>query len=222
MAYLRLAVTLHDDVALARIVNVPKRALGDASLAKLQAASKARGITLSTLLLGGSGVGEGAAGGGGGGEARVLPPLPSRDELQLTPKAYAAVEEFRQLMAGLHAAVATLPLAAAVERLLKEVGWLGGAGRLLLLLVAQHGRAADRLVPTPSRHPPLASHRRATQRTCRPAAAATWARRARRRKRTTRRSGWSASACWCAGVSAALPALPALPVPVLPCHPASY
>ena len=40
IAYLRLAVTLKDDVALARIINVPKRKLGDTSCLRLKEHAK--------------------------------------------------------------------------------------------------------------------------------------------------------------------------------------
>ncbi len=42
IAYLRLAVTLRDDVALERIINVPKRQLGPAAIARLKELAKAQ------------------------------------------------------------------------------------------------------------------------------------------------------------------------------------
>ena len=128
LAYLRLAVTLQDDVALARIVNTPRRGLGDASLEKLHAAAAARGGTLSQLLFG-------SGGGGARGGSVALPPLPDRRELGLAPKAAAALEAFRELIAGLHATVASKPLDRALAELLAKVrcvcsesfaGWAAG------------------------------------------------------------------------------------------------
>lgn len=109
MAYLRLAVSLRDDVALARIINTPKRGLGDTSVEKLQAAATAQGLTLSALLFGSA-----TAGGG-------LPLLPDRKELGLTPKAAAALEAFRELLLGLHGAVASQPLGRALREVVDKV-----------------------------------------------------------------------------------------------------
>lgn len=121
MAYLRLAVSLHDDVALARIINTPRRALGDTSLEKLAAAAAARGLSLSALLFGELGVG--GAGAGEEAAALALPPLPDKKEMGVTPKAAAAVDEFRALMASLHAAVASQPLGRALETIIRTVRW---------------------------------------------------------------------------------------------------
>ncbi|KAI7840013.1 hypothetical protein COHA_006278 [Chlorella ohadii] len=114
MAYLRLAVSLHNDVALSRIINTPRRGLGDTSIDKLQAAAKAQGTTLCGLLFGGA-----AAGGGGAG----LPQLPDRKELGLTAKAAAALEAFRELVLELHRAVASQPLARAMQAIIDKTGY---------------------------------------------------------------------------------------------------
>ncbi|PRW20204.1 ATP-dependent DNA helicase isoform B [Chlorella sorokiniana] len=115
MAYLRLAVSLRDDVALARIINTPRRGLGDTSIEKLHAAAAAQGVTLSALLFGGAA----AVGGGSAG----LPQLPDRKELGLTPKAAAALEAFRELMLGLHGAVASQPLGRALKAIIDKTGY---------------------------------------------------------------------------------------------------
>ncbi len=52
LAYLRLAATLSDEVALSRIVNRPVRSLGEKSVAKLQAWADAAGQTLCNALFG--------------------------------------------------------------------------------------------------------------------------------------------------------------------------
>lgn len=83
MAYLRLALSLNDDVALLRIINVPKRGLGDASVSKLvQAASLHHEGSLSRLLF-------------IGGEAES-PKFFS--EIGLSQKAIAALSAFREVV----------------------------------------------------------------------------------------------------------------------------
>ncbi len=52
LAYLRLAATLSDEVALARIINRPARAIGAKTVEKLQAWADAAGQTLCTALFG--------------------------------------------------------------------------------------------------------------------------------------------------------------------------
>ena len=49
MAYLRLIRSPDDDLAFERVVNVPKRGIGNASVAKLQAYARADGRSLSTI-----------------------------------------------------------------------------------------------------------------------------------------------------------------------------
>ena len=52
IAYLRLAATLSDEVALARIINTPARAIGARTVEKLQAWADAAGRSLCTALFG--------------------------------------------------------------------------------------------------------------------------------------------------------------------------
>jgi DNA helicase-2/ATP-dependent DNA helicase PcrA len=86
MAYLRLALCLNDDVALLRIINVPKRGLGDASVSKLgQAASLHHEGSLSRLLF-------------KTGEAEKTWISENSSDLGLTPKAIAALSAFRELV----------------------------------------------------------------------------------------------------------------------------
>jgi superfamily I DNA/RNA helicase len=116
MAYLRLAVAPSDGVALDRILNVPKRGLGPASVAKLAAAAAAARATLPELLFG-------AAGAGGDSGALALPPLPPPKALGLSPKAAGAVEAFRAAVAATRAAAAARPLGAALEAAMQAVGY---------------------------------------------------------------------------------------------------
>ena len=52
LAYLRLAATLSDEVALSRIINRPARAIGAKTVEKLQAWADAAGQSLCTALFG--------------------------------------------------------------------------------------------------------------------------------------------------------------------------
>ncbi|MEM8803910.1 MAG: 3'-5' exonuclease, partial [Pseudomonadota bacterium] len=65
MAYFRLAVSLDDDLAFERIVNTPKRGLGDKAQQKIQMAARSNGVSLvdgARLLLNAKGLtGKGAA-----------------------------------------------------------------------------------------------------------------------------------------------------------------
>lgn len=152
MAYLRLAVSLRDDVALARVINTPRRGLGDTSVEKLQWAAAARGLTLSALLFGAAG--SAAAAGG----APSLPPLPDRKELGITPKAAAALEGFQGLMLSLHAAVSSQPLGVALNTIIDEVR------TCRLALFGFGARLGSRCL-----RPQLARSRRGSQRSCLPA-----------------------------------------------------
>jgi DNA helicase-2/ATP-dependent DNA helicase PcrA len=70
MAYFRLAVSPDDDLAFERIVNTPKRGLGDRAQQRIQTTARENGTTLldgARLLLAGGGLG-----GKGAGELRTL------------------------------------------------------------------------------------------------------------------------------------------------------
>ncbi len=70
MAYFRLAVSPDDDLAFDRIVNTPKRGLGDKAQQKIQSAARANGVSLlegARLLLASQGLG-----GKGGKELAIL------------------------------------------------------------------------------------------------------------------------------------------------------
>ncbi|KAL4451267.1 hypothetical protein ABPG77_009339 [Micractinium sp. CCAP 211/92] len=115
MAYLRLAVGLRDDVALTRIINTPKRSVGDASVKKLQAHAAERGLSLCALLFGRPPAGAATA--------ASLPPLPDRKQLGLTPQAAAALQAFRELVLALHESVGSRPLAAAIRDIIAMTGY---------------------------------------------------------------------------------------------------
>ncbi|MDR0271198.1 DNA helicase PcrA [Paenibacillus sp.] len=50
LAYLRLISNPDDDLSLARVINVPKRGIGDTSVAKLSAAAAERGVSIFQVL----------------------------------------------------------------------------------------------------------------------------------------------------------------------------
>ena len=52
LAYLRLAATLSDEVAMSRIINRPVRSIGEKSVEKLQAWADAAGQTLCAAVFG--------------------------------------------------------------------------------------------------------------------------------------------------------------------------
>jgi len=51
LAYLRLIVNMNDDISFRRIINVPKRGIGDSSLGRLEQYASDSGISLFTALL---------------------------------------------------------------------------------------------------------------------------------------------------------------------------
>lgn len=61
MAYLRLIYNPADDVALRRIINVPKRAIGDATVGELAAAAESRGTYMLAAAMDGEGLSPRAA-----------------------------------------------------------------------------------------------------------------------------------------------------------------
>ncbi|KAL4420828.1 hypothetical protein ABPG75_010484 [Micractinium tetrahymenae] len=146
MAYLRLAVGLRDDVALTRIINTPKRSVGDTSVKKLRAHAAERDLSLCALLFGRPPAGSGAT----SSAAASLPPLPDRKELGLTPQAAAALQAFRELVLGLHESVGSRPLAEAIEDIIAKTGYeqhvKEGGCSSMKKGEQQHGEHADRLM----------------------------------------------------------------------------
>ncbi|MFN8106090.1 MAG: DNA helicase PcrA [Acidimicrobiia bacterium] len=99
LAYLRLLVNPADEVSLRRIVNVPRRGIGDQTLSRLAAAAAAAGVPLGEML------------------ARV-------DEVpDLKPRARAAVAGFVGIIEELGTELATGGLAAAIEATWESTGY---------------------------------------------------------------------------------------------------
>ncbi|MEZ5174637.1 MAG: DNA helicase PcrA [Acidimicrobiia bacterium] len=99
LAYLRAVVNPDDEVALKRIVNVPKRSIGDTSIAHLDRFAQREGISFMDAL------------------RRVS------DNEQLTDRAVRSIRGFVSLMDGL-AERAVLGPSAAVEAVLTDTGYL--------------------------------------------------------------------------------------------------
>ncbi len=96
LAYLRLMINPDDDVALKRIINTPKRAIGDATVAMLEEQAEKLQSPLYEAI-------------------RDLP-----DTLGSRPR--KCVESFRELMDGLNEKRKTLPLGDFVQLMLDETG----------------------------------------------------------------------------------------------------
>lgn len=124
MAYLRLAVSLSDDVALLRIINVPKRGLGDASVVKLmEAAAVHSDGSLSRLLF-----------------EQIEGVQSIFTEIGLSRKAIAAVYAFREMVLQCRRVLFddTHALSDALRRIINEIvmyrdhvenGGCGGKGK---------------------------------------------------------------------------------------------
>lgn len=98
IAYLRLIINPVDDVSLRRIINVPKRSIGEATVSALEKQSTLRETPLYDTL-------------------KDLP-----EELSSRPR--KCVTEFASMMEGLVQARQTMPLTDFVQRLLDDTGML--------------------------------------------------------------------------------------------------
>ncbi|THF80721.1 DNA helicase PcrA [Cohnella fermenti] len=103
LAYLRLISNPDDDISLNRIVNVPKRALGDTTMAKVQEEATRRGISIYSLIS----EGEGILGDGG------------LFHVDIQGRAKTALSGFRYLIANLTAMVEYLSVTELTEKMLE-------------------------------------------------------------------------------------------------------
>lgn len=94
LAYLRLISNIDDDVSLERIVNVPKRGVGTATMAKLTAAAVIRGTSMMKVL------------------ANV-------NDLDILPKAKGALHQFYALITHLHDTAKHLSVTELTEKVLE-------------------------------------------------------------------------------------------------------
>ncbi|MBI4279516.1 MAG: UvrD-helicase domain-containing protein [Armatimonadetes bacterium] len=99
LAYLRLVANPHDAISLARVINVPRRGIGDVTVARIQEAAAARGIAPL--------------------EAMADPGL--QEELPAASRRAAA--EFAALIKRLRHAAANLPAADLIERAIVDSGY---------------------------------------------------------------------------------------------------
>ncbi len=102
LAYLRLISNPDDDISLNRIVNVPKRGLGDTTMSKVQEEAARKGVSMYRLLNEGDGLlGDGLY------------------HLDIQNRAKAALSEFRDMIANLSAMVEYLSVTELTEKLLE-------------------------------------------------------------------------------------------------------
>ena len=95
LAYLRLVSNPDDDISLLRIINVPRRGIGDTTVEKLAAESGRRGLSIFRLL------------------------ADHLDELDITARAKASLSEFRELILNLHAMLEYLSVTELTEKMLE-------------------------------------------------------------------------------------------------------
>lgn len=100
MAYLRVLSNPADALSLARIINVPKRGIGEVAWLKLEDYANQQGITVFEAL------------------ARV-PEIPD-----LAKRSANAIQQFARLMDGFQAKVDKIPLTELTESIIKETGYL--------------------------------------------------------------------------------------------------
>ena len=96
LAYLRVLVNPADDVSLVRIINTPKRSIGDATIATLQEYAKAEELPLYSVL--------------------------SDPPQSLSSRPRKCISEFAMLLMKLTALKETLPLSELVTTMLEETG----------------------------------------------------------------------------------------------------
>ncbi|MFC5528886.1 DNA helicase PcrA [Cohnella yongneupensis] len=102
LAYLRLVSNPDDDISLNRIINEPKRGLGDTTMAKVQAEAGRRGISILRFLSEGDGL---------LGDALY--------RLDIQTRAKVALGEFRDMMRNLSAMVDYLSVTELTEKMLE-------------------------------------------------------------------------------------------------------
>ena len=100
IAYLKVLVNPKDDISLKRIVNVPKRSIGDATVQKVQDFASDFELDLWDALV----------------EARGIPTL--------TPRNATCIEKFTDLMERFMVLKETVPVSMLVEAILKDTGYL--------------------------------------------------------------------------------------------------
>ena len=100
MAYLKVIANPQDDISLRRIINVPKRSIGDATVEKLTAYSNDGGLNLYDAVL----------------EVENVPTL--------TPRNISSISKFRDIMEELRIMSEQLPVSDFIEYILEITGYL--------------------------------------------------------------------------------------------------
>ncbi|WP_294377057.1 UvrD-helicase domain-containing protein [uncultured Clostridium sp.] len=100
LAYLKVLVNPQDDISLKRIINVPKRSIGDATVKKVQEFAENFDLNIWDAL----------------GEIRSIPTL--------TPRNVSCIEPFVQLMENLMALSETTPVSMLIETILEDTGYM--------------------------------------------------------------------------------------------------
>jgi DNA helicase-2/ATP-dependent DNA helicase PcrA len=100
IAYLRVIFNPNDEISLLRIVNVPGRGIGAATVAKLRAFAQGRGASLYDALL-------------------------EPEAAGLAPRLCGKVRELRNLLAEFRAGAGAWPLPALLSRIMEDTGYLG-------------------------------------------------------------------------------------------------
>ncbi|WP_297423313.1 DNA helicase PcrA [Clostridium sp.] len=100
LAYLKVLVNPQDDISIRRIINVPKRSIGDATVSKVQEFATDFELNLWDALA----------------EVRSIPTL--------TPRNVSTIEPFVTLMENLMELSETVPVSVLIESILKDTGYL--------------------------------------------------------------------------------------------------
>ncbi|MBN7576625.1 DNA helicase PcrA [Clostridium sp. 2-1] len=100
LAYLKVIVNPQDDISIRRIINVPKRSIGDATVAKVQEFASGFEFDLWDALA----------------EVRSIPTLTSRN--------VSTIEPFVALMENFMELSETVPVSVLIESILKDTGYL--------------------------------------------------------------------------------------------------
>ncbi|MCG7215954.1 DNA helicase PcrA [Paenibacillus mucilaginosus] len=98
LAYLRLISNPDDDISFARVVNVPKRGIGDTSLDRLAGAAAQFGVSLFAML-------------------------ENVDSIEMAAKAKNALADFRDMIENLHRMVEYLSVTELTEKMLELSGY---------------------------------------------------------------------------------------------------
>jgi DNA helicase-2/ATP-dependent DNA helicase PcrA len=100
LAYLKVLINLQDDISIKRIINVPKRSIGDATVSKVQDFAADFELNMWDALT----------------EVRSIPTLTARN--------VSTIEPFVALMENLMELSETVPVSVLIESILKDTGYL--------------------------------------------------------------------------------------------------